>query len=125
MPIPTRGAFDKLFCLVNKNVKKINFWGGPKRSVKKGRNFKRTPKKFGPQRVLSQKDEFLLTLMKLRLGSTSADLAQRFGIGTTTVSNVFTTWIKILSKELGFLVYNPSKDVVKKTLPAKFKKPGY
>ena len=75
--------------------------------------------------MLSQKDEFLLTLMKLRLGSTSADLAQRFGIGTTTVSNVFTTWIKILSKELGFLVYNPSKDVVKKTLPAKFKKPGY
>ena len=56
--------------------------------------------------MLSQKDEFLLTLMKLRLGSTSADLAQRFGIGTTTVSNVFTTWITILSKELGFLVYN-------------------
>ena len=76
--------------------------------------------------MLSQKDEFLLTLMKLRLGSTSADLVQRFGIGTTTVSNVFTTWIKILSKELGFLVYNPSKDVVKiQTLPAKFKKPGY
>ena len=123
--IPTRGAFDKLFCLVNKNVKKVNFWVGPTRSVKKGRNFKRTPKKFGPQRVLSKKDEFLLTLMKLRLGSTSADLAQRFGIGPTTVSNVFTTWIKILSKELGFLVYNPSKDVVKKTLPAKFKKPGY
>ena len=75
--------------------------------------------------MLSQKDEFLLTLMKLHLGSTSADLAQRFGIGTTTVSNVFTAWIKILSKELGSLVYNPSKDVVKKTLPAKFKKPGY
>ena len=75
--------------------------------------------------MLSKKDEFLLTLMKLRLGSTSADLAQRFGIGTTTVSNVSTTWIKILSKELGFLVYNPSKDVVKKTLPAKFKTPGY
>ena len=63
--------------------------------------------------------------MKLRLGSTSADLEQRFGIGITTVSNVFTTRIKILSKELGFLVYNPSKDVVKKTLPAKFKKRGY
>ena len=75
--------------------------------------------------MLSKKDEFLLTLMKLRLGSTSADLAKRFGIGATTVTNISTTWIKILSKELGFLVYNPSKDVVKKTLPAKFKKPGY
>ena len=73
--------------------------------------------------MLSQKDEFLLTLMKLHLGSTSADLAQRFGIGTTTVSIVFTTCIKILSKELGFLVYNPSKDVVKKTLPAKLRNP--
>ena len=123
--IPTRDAVDKLFCLVNKNVKKVDFWGGPTRSVKKGRNFKRTPQKSGPQRVLSQKDEYLLTLMKLRLGSSSADLAQRLGIGTTTVSNVITTWVKILSKELGFLVFNPSKDVFKKTLPAKFKKPGY
>ena len=75
--------------------------------------------------MLSQKDEYLLTLMKLRLGSSSADLAQRFGIGTATVCNVITTWIKILSIELGFLVFNPSKDVFKKTLPAKFKKPGY
>lgn len=63
--------------------------------------------------------------MKLRLGSTNICLAQRFNISKTLVSNIFTTWIKILGKELGVLVYNPSKDVVMKTLPAKFKMPGY
>ena len=45
--------------------------------------------------------------------------------GNTEYSGTFSTWIKILSKELEFLVYNPFKDVVKKTLPAKFKKPVY
>ena len=32
------------------------------------RQFKSTPKKFGPDTKLESKDEFLLTLMKLRLG---------------------------------------------------------
>ena len=66
-----------------------------------------------------------MTLMKLRLGSTSYDLGQRFGVSTALVSNVFTTWIKALASELSCLVYNPSIDVVKKTLPKKFRKPGY
>lgn len=120
-----KNALDKLFYLVKGIIKKVNFWNGPLKSNRKGRKFKTTPKKFGPKRVLSEKDEFLLTLMKLRLGSTSADLAQRFGVSLTTVSNCFTTWIKILAKELECLVYNPSLDVIKSTLPAKFRKPGY
>lgn len=96
-----------------------------KNLLKKEETSKKTPNKFGPKRALSEKDEFLLTLMKLRLGSTKADLAQRFGISTTNVTNVVTTWVKILASELKCLVYNPSIDVVKATLPAKFKKPGY
>jgi len=59
------------------------------------------------------------------LGSTNADLGQRFGVSATTVTNIFTTWIKLLASELGCMVYNPSLDVVKKTLPNKFNKPGY
>lgn len=63
--------------------------------------------------------------MKLRLGSTNADLAQRFGISHSTVSTIFNTWVTILASELKFLMYNPSMEVVKKALPKKFKKPGY
>ena len=51
-----------------------------------------TPKK------LSQPDEFLLTLMRLRLGLLNEDLAQRFGVSPRLGSYILTTWIKLLSK---------------------------
>ena len=123
--IPSKEAFTALFTMVSDNVYKLKYWTGPLKSTKKGRNFKKSPKKFGPRRELKKIDEFLLTMMKLRLGSTNADLGQRFGISATTVTNVFTTWIKVLSRELGFLIYNPSFEVFRKTLPRKFQKPGY
>jgi hypothetical protein len=123
--IPSRAVFHKLFDMVKSNVKKVRYWSGPSKSVRKGRNFRKSPKKFGPKRVLAQKDEFLMTLMKLRLGSTNADLGQRFNVSSTTVSNIFTTWIKVLASELRCLICNPDIDVVKKTLPKKFNKPGY
>ena len=69
--IPTRAAFDALFDMVKKNVKKLRYWTGPVKSTRKGRNFKKSPKKSGPKRELTETDEFLLTMMKLRLGSTN------------------------------------------------------
>ena len=123
--IPTRAAFDALFDMVKKNVKKLRYWTGPLKSTRKGRNLKKSPKKFGPKRELTEKDEFLLTMMKLRLGSTNADLAQRFAVSATTGTNIFTTWVKLLASELGCLIYNPSYEVFRKTLPKKFHKHGY
>ena len=100
----------------------MRYWSGPKKTSRKDRNFRKAPKKFGPKRDLSQKDEFFfLTLMKLRLGFTNADLAQRFGISRSTVSTIFSTWVKIWDSELKCLIYNPSMEVVKKTLPKKLK----
>ena len=63
--------------------------------------------------------------MKLRVGSTNADVAQRCGISRTTVSSIFNTWVKILASELKCLIYYPNLEVVEKKLPKKFKKPGY
>ena len=48
--IPTRAAFDALFDMVKKNVKKLRYWTGPVKSTRKGRIFKRGPKNFGPKR---------------------------------------------------------------------------
>jgi hypothetical protein len=123
--IPSGAAFDFLFDIVKERVKKVRYWTRPKKSTLKGRKFKKSPKQIGPKRVLTQKDEFLMTMMKLRLGSTNADLAQRFAVSATTVTNIFTTWIKLLASELGCMVYNPSYEVYRRTLPKKFNKPGY
>ena len=76
--IPSRAAFDALFDMVKKNVKKLRYWTDPVKSTRKGRNFKKSPKKFGQKRKLTEKDEFLLSIMKLHLRSTNADLAQTF-----------------------------------------------
>lgn len=99
----------------------MKYWSGRKKTTIKGRNFNKLPTKFGPKRAISQKDEFL-TLRKLRLASTNAELAQRFGIACNTVSIIFNTLDKLLASELKCLIYNASMDVVKKTLPQKFKK---
>ena len=123
--IPTRASFDALFDMVKKNIKKLRYWTCPAKSTLKGRNFKKSSKKFGPKRKLTEKDEFLLTMMKVRLRSPNADLAQHFAVSATTVTNIFTTWVKLLASELGCLIYKPSYEVFRKTLPKKFRKSGY
>jgi len=98
--------------MVNKNVKKLKYWTGPVKSTRKGRNFKKSPKTFGQKRELTEKMNFI-------------DLAQRYAVSATIVTNIFTTWVKLLASELGCLIYNPSYEVFRKTLPKKFHKPGY
>ena len=58
------------------------------------RQFKSTPKKFRPDTKLELKDEFLLTLMKLRLGLLGKDIAHRFGISNTLFTQIFHSWIR-------------------------------
>ena len=50
---------------------------------------------------MSRKDEFLLVLMRLRLGLLNEDVADRFCVSAGVASNIFTTWIKMLSAALG------------------------
>ena len=50
---------------------------------------------------MTSKNEFLLTLMQLRLGLLNEGLADRFGILTTICSNIFKTWIRFLAQILG------------------------
>ena len=46
--------------------------------------------KLGRPRSMSIFEEFILTLMRLRLGLFQKDLAHRFNVSETTVSTVFT-----------------------------------
>ena len=60
--------------------------------------------------------------MKLRLALLTVDLGFRFHVSATTVSSIFITWVKLMSKELSVLIVWPSRQQVKKTLPSCFRK---
>ena len=57
------------------------------------RRFKTTPKMFGPDTRLEAKDEFFLTLMKLRLDLLGKEISS-FGISNTFCTQIFHSWAK-------------------------------
>ena len=85
------------------------------------RQFKSTPKKFGPDTKLSSKDEFLLTLMKLRLGILTADLTHQFGISGGLCTQIFYSWIRGMSEYLKSFIYMPDIETVLATSPKSYK----
>ena len=74
----------------------------------------------GPNRRLISKYEFLLTLMKLRLGLLNSDLCNRFFISEGTCTNVFTNWIKAMSACLKPAIVMPDQGTVNITAPKRF-----
>ncbi len=73
------------------------------------------------RRIICKQDQLLLTLLKLRLGLGNLDIAYRFGISASTVSSIFNEIVIGLSARLDFLLVWPSKEVLLKNMPHKFK----
>ena len=76
----------------------------------------------GPDRALSLEQEYLLLLMRLRLGLLVKDVAFRFQISSTRVSQIWINWIKLMSIELQNLIIWPSRGQVRATMPKAFVK---
>ncbi|KAK3105808.1 hypothetical protein FSP39_006157 [Pinctada imbricata] len=120
--LPNVASFNAVFKSISPNLEKVRYWKGQKRlcnPLKQKNKFSRNI------RTLSAKEEMLICLLKLRLGLINEDIADRFGVSTTHVSSVFTTWLKLLSLVLGSLVFNPPQEVVKANLPPSFKNNTY
>ena len=116
---PSLDVFNAVHDFVVPFVKRR--WKGVKRvSSKIKRKFASTAKKFGPARKLPSKDEFLLTLIKLRLGLLAKDLASRFKVSPGLSSQIFTAWLKALSGCLRNLIYVPDEEVIPATMPKRF-----
>lgn len=116
-------AFNTVFSLIEPNLPAVNYWRGTKRhlSTKVRRKFVKCQRK-----KLSFKDEFLLTLMRLHLGLLNEDLADRFNISPATCSNIFTTWVRILSTALGNCLVNwLPREAIRDHLPNIYKKMGH
>jgi len=117
--LPNKATFLSLFHLLKPRAERMRYWHGHKRfhSMSIVRRFRRTPKKSGPTRILSCKDEFTLTLMKLRLGLTNGFLSHIFGLSSGCCSSIINTWIKFLAHELKCLVFWPSKEQIRTYRP--------
>ena len=85
------------------------------------RKFRHSPQKFGPNSKLTSSQEFLLTLMKLRLGLLNRDLAARFGTSSALCSKIVHTWLHTMHKILQNLVLWPIKEQVIATKPSRYR----
>lgn len=59
--------------------------------------------------------------IRFQVGLYLQDLADRFCVSTTVLSQIFNTWIILLEKELEPLNPFPTRDVTRLTLPSKFR----
>ena len=67
-------------------------------------------------------DHLLVILMKLRLGLSNTDLAYRFKVSKTTISNILRSWVPVMAVVLKPLIKWPSKEAVLKNMPKIFKR---
>ena len=78
-------------------------------------------KKRGRKRKLSPSNQLFLFLCRVRLGLFELDLAYRFNMSMSTVSNIIISWSNFLYLRLGSLCIWPSKEQVIETMPESFK----
>ncbi len=120
--IPNKATFYAIHERVAKYVRRR--WKGKASisSTKVSRKFTKSPKKFGPERMLCSQDEMLLTLIRLRLGLLRKDLGDRFAISETLVSQIFHSWLTALTKVLGKLIWWAPKENIALSKPSRFNK---
>ena len=75
-----------------------------------------------PPYKLSLKEQFFLTLVRLRVGLPELDVANRFGVSQATVSRITNTWVNLMYHNLKSIEKFPSWHIVKKYMPESFKK---
>ncbi|XP_058946272.2 uncharacterized protein [Pocillopora verrucosa] len=66
---------------------------------------------------LSVEDEFLMLLMKLRMGLSNIDLAERFCVSESTVNDINLTWVNFVYTVIGSLKIWPHRDIIIKHSP--------
>ncbi|XP_044171843.1 uncharacterized protein LOC122956242 [Acropora millepora] len=64
--------------------------------------------------------EFLMLLMKLRMGLSNIDLAERFCVFESTVNNINLTWVSFVYLVVGSLKIWPHRDIIIKHFPEEF-----
>ena len=69
----------------------------------------------GPARKTHSNNEFLLLLVRLRLGLGEKDLADRFKISFSLTSNITHSWLRGTADTLGEFDFDPDQEVLNDT----------
>ena len=65
--------------------------------------------------------EFVMTLIKLKLDAPHQDLSYRFNVSLSTVSRIFSSWMVALDVRLAPLINSPEREDLWRTMPQCFK----
>ena len=71
--------------------------------------------------TLNLKDQFFVTLVKLRQDTNFDYLADQVGLGRTTVADIFWKWVKLIEAKLSFMIQWPDREAISRTVPPVFK----
>ena len=74
------------------------------------------------QNALSQFQEFLLVLIRLKLNSPLQDLAYRFNLAVPTAHRIFDRWTHVMSVRLKILIQWPEHEELQATMPVVFQR---
>ena len=119
--LPSYKCFKWIYTEVEPVLDNMQYWRTNNPNTTK--NYQQgSVRKPGRCRVLSKQNELLLTLMKLKLNMIEDYLAYLFKVSQSTISNVLSTWIPLLSHELAPLIYWPTSEEIKQCYPDCFKK---
>ena len=79
-------------------------WRGAKSTRKPSSKLIKSKQKNGPACKLTKYDKFLIALMKIRLGLLNEDIADRFKVFLTLISQSFSTWVRATAKFLSCII---------------------
>ena len=118
--LPSALMFDWLFEQLEPHLEDLKYFKG-KNSFNVEKYQTSGCLKPGPSRALKPVDELLITLMKLRMNLSHADLAFRFKVSTSLIVSILSTWITFLGIELKSLIRWPSTSNIFEYYPACYK----
>ncbi len=106
--------------LMNHGAGKLNYWEGQKRSMGEKQYHKEGVEKPGRKRTLSPLSEFLMVMMRLRMGLLQEHLTDIFKVSTSTVNRTLITWINFLFDHCKGLIAWPTQEQLLWNLPRAF-----
>ena len=116
---PKERPFDK-FDLCS-NDKKVNFYTGLPSFEMLNIVFRQIERFVARKsQLLTPFQEFVLTLMKLKLNMPLEDLAYRFNVSVSTISRVFLAWMVTMDTRLSPLIKWPDREDLWRTMPQCF-----